>query len=137
MSKSKKYIDLEETMLFTCNNLYDYSLKILPSLFAITDEIPDDQGLPPKVIEGFTPEIITEMYKTVNRYLTGALLFGKAEATLGLAYLHREGLGVDESEYHDTLYRYIGAELGDQTCKVLLLQQDHRLQIDYRYVVPE
>ncbi|WP_341756068.1 MULTISPECIES: hypothetical protein [unclassified Candidatus Tisiphia] len=65
-------------------------------------------------------------YKAVARCWNESLLFGKAESAAGLAYLYREGLGVEKSEYKDKLYVSIGAKLGDPSCKELLPQRDHK-----------
>ncbi|WP_342278778.1 hypothetical protein [Candidatus Tisiphia endosymbiont of Myopa tessellatipennis] len=110
---SKSYLDSKKTILCTSNNLYDYASE----QFDKAESVKEQLGLVPQVIG---------IYKIVYRYWNESLLFGKAEAAAGLAYLYREGLGVEKSEYKDKLYVSIGAKLGDPSCKELLPQRDHK-----------
>ncbi|WP_341747681.1 hypothetical protein [Candidatus Tisiphia endosymbiont of Dascillus cervinus] len=110
---SKNYIDSKKTVLHTSNNLYEYASE----QFDKAESVKEHVGLVPQVISG---------YKAVAGYWHESLLFGKAESAAGLAYLYREGLGVEKSEYKDKLYVSIGAKLGDPSCKELLPQRDHK-----------
>jgi hypothetical protein len=110
---SKNYIDSKKTVLRTSNNLYEYASE----QFDKTEGVKEHLGLVPQVISG---------YKAVAKCWSESLLFGKAESAAGLAYLYREGLGVEKSEYKDKLYVSIGAKLGDPSCKELLPQRDHK-----------
>ncbi|WP_367364199.1 hypothetical protein [Candidatus Tisiphia endosymbiont of Nedyus quadrimaculatus] len=110
---SKNYIDSKKTVLRTSNNLYEYASEQFDKVEGVKEHL----GLVPQVISG---------YKAVATCWSESLLFGKAESAAGLAYLYREGLGVEKSEYKDKLYVSIGAKLGDPSCKELLPQRDHK-----------
>lgn len=110
---SKNYIDSNKTVLRTSNNLYEYASEQFDKAEGAKEQV----GLVSQVIGG---------YKAVVGYWRESLLFGKAESAAGLAYLYREGLGVEKSEYKDKLYVSIGAKLGDPSCKELLPQRDHK-----------
>ncbi|WP_341751986.1 hypothetical protein [Candidatus Tisiphia endosymbiont of Piscicola geometra] len=109
----KRYLDSNKTILRTSNNLYDYASEQFDKAEGAKEQV----GLVPQVIGG---------YKVVAGYWHESLLFGKAESAAGLAYLYREGLGVEKSEYKDKLYVSVGAKLGDPSCKELLPQRDHK-----------
>ncbi len=109
----KRYLDSNKTILRTSNNLYDYASEQFDKAEGAKEQV----GLVPQVIGG---------YKVVAGYWHESLLFRKAESAAGLAYLYREGLGVEKSEYKDKLYVSVGAKLGDPSCKELLPQRDHK-----------
>ncbi|WP_375330940.1 hypothetical protein [Candidatus Tisiphia endosymbiont of Oplodontha viridula] len=117
MAKSKdspkRYVDSNKTILRTSNNLYEYASEQFDKAEGAKEQV----GLVSQVIGG---------YKAVARCWNESLLFGNAAAAAGLAYLYREGLGVEKSEYKDKLYVSIGAKLGDPSCKELLPQRDHK-----------
>lgn len=111
-----RYIDSEKTLLKTANNLYDDALTQMGRAETIQKEC----GLPKAV--GF--------YQIINRNLHEALLFGKAEAAAALAYLYREGLGVEKSEYKDKFLVAVGAKLGDPTCLNIFKKDATRVYTD-------
>ncbi len=102
IKESYRYIDSEKTLLRTANNLYENALTQMSRAETIQKEC----GLPK----------VEKLYQMVNNDLRNALLFGKAESAAALAYLHREGLGVEKNEYKDKLFVAVGAKLGDTTC---------------------
>ncbi|XVN42668.1 MAG: hypothetical protein RCG15_08865 [Candidatus Rickettsia vulgarisii] len=104
----RRYLDTENTILRTPNNLYNSALKVIGGIAnkAILDKIPD-------------------AYKLVHSDLLESLTFGKGEAAAGLAYLYRTGSGVQKNEHKDKLFTAIGSKLGDETCKGLVLKRDH------------
>ncbi|UCM85536.1 MAG: hypothetical protein LF885_06120 [Rickettsia endosymbiont of Culicoides impunctatus] len=111
--KQSNYLDQAKTLIRTANNLYDHALDGLSKVNIIIEE------------HGLTPEVISGS-KAMHFELKEALLFGKGEAAAGLAYLYREGLGVEKSKYKDKLYVSIGAKLGDSSCQELLPQRNHK-----------
>lgn len=117
MAKSKdspkRYVDPNKTILCTSNNLYNYASE----QFDKAEYAKEQVGLVSQVIGG---------YKAVARCWNESLLFGNATAAAGLAYLYRESLGVEKSEYKDKLYVSVGAKLGDPSCKELLPQRNHK-----------
>ncbi|WP_341792898.1 hypothetical protein [Rickettsia endosymbiont of Ceutorhynchus obstrictus] len=111
-SDSNRYLDDNKTDLYTANNLYKYALKG----FENTNILKEQQGLTKLAIDG---------YKIVKWRLTEALLFGKAEAAAALAYMNREGLGIEKNLYQDKLFVSIGNKLGDATCRDLITKRDY------------
>lgn len=111
-----RYIDSETGLLRTANNLYDYALTQMGRAKTIQKEC----GLPK----------VEKLYKIISGNLHEALLFGKAEAAAALAYLYREGLGVEKSEYKDKLIVAVGAKLGDPTCLNIFKKDATRVYTD-------
>ncbi|XVN42667.1 MAG: hypothetical protein RCG15_08860 [Candidatus Rickettsia vulgarisii] len=103
----RRYLDKDNTILRTPNNLYDTALNII-------------DGIANKVIV----DEVSNAYKLACSDLCESLTFGKGEAAAGLAYLYRNGFGVAKNEYKDKLFTSIGNKLGDETCKELALKRD-------------
>ncbi|WP_425361797.1 hypothetical protein [Candidatus Tisiphia endosymbiont of Mystacides longicornis] len=113
---SYSYIDLDKTLLRTANNLYENALTQI----ARAETIQKECGLPK----------VKKLYQMVSNDLRKALLFGKAESAAALAYLHREGLGVEKNEYKDKLLVAVRAKLGDPTCLNILQKDTTRIYKD-------
>lgn len=104
-TENHRYIDEKTGKLKTANNLYQESLTLMSEVRAIHKA----DGL----------EKAADGYRAIENYLRESLLFGKAEAASGIAYLYKEGLGVEKSEYNSKLFIAIGSKLGDEGCKNL------------------
>ncbi|MFY9589530.1 hypothetical protein [Rickettsia endosymbiont of Halotydeus destructor] len=87
--------------LLTINEGYNRALETLEML----KEVP----------AGSRNEFIKD-YNNVKIGLSDALLFGKAETCINLAYINREGLHGKKSEYNYKLFLVIGSKLGNNAC---------------------
>ncbi|ABE04627.1 Sca4 family protein [Rickettsia bellii] len=111
MSKSDNhnYLDKNETIICTANNLYKEALEFFNNI----RNIEQNQGVTALVKKGYIAARIE---------LTQSLLFGKIEACSGLAVFNQQGIGGPISPYNQKLFLVIGSKLGYQACKQALAQ---------------
>lgn len=111
MSKSDNhcYLDKNETIIYTANNLHNSALEFFNNI----RNIEQNQGV---------TALVTKGYIAARIELTQSLLFGKIEACIGLAVFNQRGIGGPISRYNEKLFLTIGSKLGNQLCKQTLTQ---------------
>ncbi|WP_341749953.1 hypothetical protein [Candidatus Tisiphia endosymbiont of Sialis lutaria] len=133
-----RYLDQKEEILYTANNLYDYSLDKLAGVESL------------RQTKGCSQKTLMEGYEAIESYFKEALLFGEGSSGYPLAYLHFNGYGVKKDLHQAKLYVAIGANFKDENCIKLMRGEDPKilgntsgtnmgkwLKYDYADVIPE
>lgn len=95
-----RYIDLEGKILITANNLYTHSLEWVSKSPATT----------------ISEQDLLQFYTIMYSHLQESLLFGKAEAAVGMAVLLRKILGIEGAAARSDVLIVVGNMLGDKAC---------------------
>ncbi|WP_375326589.1 hypothetical protein [Candidatus Tisiphia endosymbiont of Nemotelus uliginosus] len=105
-----RYIDLEGKILITANNLYMHSLDLVNASFTANLPVSD----------------LLQFYTIMYSHLQESLLFGKAEAAVGMAvvwkeWAQRQGIMPEEEiEKKRSLLVAVGSMLGDKACDEII-----------------